>query len=368
MTLSIRLRHGFPGFTLDVDIVADAGVTALFGRSGAGKTTIVNAVAGLLRPDEGRITLGPDTLLDTARGVCVPPHRRRIGYVFQDARLFPHLSVRGNLLYGRRFARAAEGPGLARIVDLLGIGALLERRPGALSGGERQRVALGRAILAAPRLLLMDEPLAALDDARKAEILPYLERLRDDLHLPILYVSHAMAEVARLADTLVLIEAGRVTAAGPAAALLSDPATAPALGLREAGAIITGRLAAQEDDGLSRIETEAGPLWLPRLAAAPGSPVRLRILAHDVMIATRRPEGISALNILPATVSEIRQGDGPGALVRLSVGSGHLLARITRRSALALDLAQGRRVFAVLKAVSVAQENVTQAAAMSGRA
>jgi molybdate transport system ATP-binding protein len=365
MTLAIRLRHGFPGFKLDVDILAEAGVTALFGRSGAGKTTIVNAVAGLLRPDEGRITLGPVTLLDTARGVFVPPHRRRIGYVFQDARLFPHMTVRQNLLYGRRFARGAAGPDLAQIADLLGIASLFDRRPGTLSGGEKQRTALGRAILAAPRLLLMDEPLAALDEARKAEILPYLERLRDDLRLPILYVSHALAEVARLADTIVLIEAGRVTCAGPAEALLSDPATAPALGLREAGALLPARLAAQEDDGLSRLETAAGPLWLPRLAAPPGSLVKLRILAHDVMIATQRPEGLSALNILPATVSDIRQGDGPGTLVRLSVGTDHLLARITRRSASALGLAPGSEVFAVLKAVSVAQENVTPAIAVA---
>lgn len=365
MTLAIRLRHGFPGFTLDVDIRATAGVTALFGRSGAGKTTIVNAVAGLLRPDEGRITLGPVTLLDTARGVFVPPHRRRIGYVFQDARLFPHMTVRQNLLYGRRFAHDAAGPDPARIADLLGIAGLLDRRPGTLSGGERQRTALGRAILAAPRLLLMDEPLAALDDPRKAEILPYLERLRDDLGLPILYVSHALAEVTRLADTIILIEAGRVSAAGPAAALLSDPATAPALGLREAGALLPARLAAQEDDGLSRLDTAAGPLWLPRLAAPPGSLVKLRILAHDVMIATQRPEGLSALNILPATVSEIREGDGPGTLVRLKLGTDHLLARITRRSASALGLAPGHEVFAVLKAVSVAQENVTPAAAVS---
>jgi molybdate transport system ATP-binding protein len=362
MTLSIHLRHAFPGFTLEADITAGPGVTALFGRSGAGKTTIINAVAGLLTPLSGRITLGPVTLLDTARGINLPPHRRRIGYVFQDARLFPHLTVRQNLLYGARFARRTDGPDLARISDLLGIKALLDRRPGALSGGERQRVALGRAILAAPALLLMDEPLAALDEARKADILPYLERLRDDLHLPILYVSHALPEIARLADTLVLIEDGRVTAAGPTATLLADPATAPALGLREAGALLTARLAGQDSDGLTRLDTAAGPLWLPRLDAAPGSPVRLRILAQDVMIATERPQGISALNILPATVTDIRTGDGPGALVQLAVGRDHLLARITRRSATALGLSPGLKVFAVLKAVSVARQNITPAA------
>lgn len=358
MTLAIRLRHTFPGFTLDADITTGPGVTALFGRSGSGKTTVINAVAGLLHPDEGRITLDGDILLDTARGTALPAHRRRMGYVFQDARLFPHLTVRQNLLYARRFLRG-PAPDAARITTLLGIGHLLSRRPGTLSGGERQRVAIGRALLAAPRLLLMDEPLAALDEARKAEILPYLERLRDDLALPILYVSHALPEVARLADHLVLLDAGRVTAQGPTAALLADPATAPALGLREAGALLPARIAAHDADGLTRLEAATGPLWLPRLAAPPGTAVRLRILAQDVMIATARPSGISALNILPATVAEIRPGDGPGALVRLALGPDAILARITRRSAEALALHPGQPVHAVIKAVSVAQENVT---------
>lgn len=358
MTLRIALQHRFKEFALDVDIEAPAGVTALFGRSGSGKTTLINAVAGLVRPDRGRVLADGITLTDTEAGVHLPPHKRRIGYVFQDARLFPHLTVRQNLLYGRWFAPKAEGVALAKIVDLLGIAPLLARRPGALSGGEKQRVAIGRAILSNPRLLLLDEPLAALDDARKAEILPYLERLRDELRLPMLYVSHAMAEVARLANTVVILDAGRVSAAGPTADILSNPASAPALGLREAGAILTARLAAQEQDGLSRLESHAGALWLPRIDAPLGTTVRIRILAQDVMLATTRPTGISALNILPATVLDIRQGDGPGTLIRLDMGGTAILARITRRSANLLSLAPGRPVFAVLKAVSVAQENV----------
>ncbi len=365
MTLHIALRHRFAGFTLDVAFAAPAGVTALFGRSGSGKTTVINAVAGLLCPDQGQVTADSVTLLDTARGVNLPPHRRRIGYVFQDARLFPHLTVRQNLLYGRWFAPKEPGVSLDRIVDLLGIGPVLDRRPGALSGGEKQRVAIGRAILSNPRLLALDEPLAALDEARKAEILPYLERLRDELHLPILYVSHAMAEVARLANTVVLMEAGRVTATGPTADILSDPATAPGLGLREAGAILTARVGAQDDDGLTRLDSAMGPLWLPRVAAPLGARLRIRVLAQDVMLATVRPEGISALNILPARVRDIRLGDGPGALVRLDAGGEVILARITRRSAEALALAPGKPVFAILKAVSVAQENVSADAATS---
>jgi molybdate transport system ATP-binding protein len=281
-----------------------------------------------------------------------------MGYVFQDARLFPHLTVRQNLLYARRFTRA-PGPPLDQVTDLLGLAPLLDRRPGTLSGGERQRVAIGRALLAAPRLLLMDEPLAALDEPRKAEILPHLERLRDELHLPILYVSHALPEVARLADTLVLLDAGRVSAQGPTTALLADPATAPALGLRDAGALLPARIAGHDADGLTRLDTATGPLWVPRIDGVPGAAVKLRILAQDVMIATTRPTGISALNILPATVTEIRPGDGPGALVRLAIGPDTLLARITRRSANALALHPGQSVHAVLKAVSVAQGNIT---------
>ncbi len=358
MTLSVSLRHRFEDFALDLGFEAPPGVTALFGRSGSGKSTVVNAVAGLLRPDQGRIAMDGLVLLDSGAGILVPPHRRRMGYVFQDGRLFPHLNVRQNLLYGRWFQPKGPGAELSRIVDLLGIGSLLDRQPGALSGGEKQRVAIGRAILSNPRLLLMDEPLSALDEGRKAEILPYLERLRDERRLPILYVGHSVAEVARLATTVVLLEAGQVVAAGPAAEVLADPAVAPVMGLREAGAMLTARLVAQDGDGLTRFETGGGPLWLPQVAAEPGAMLRLRILAQDVMLATERPRGISALNVLAGRVEDVRIGDGPGALVRMRVGEELLLARITRRSVGALGLEPGRPVFAVLKAVSVAQENV----------
>jgi len=357
MSLSVEIAHGFAGFALDVAFDAPPGVTALFGRSGSGKTTVVNAVAGLLMPDRGRIVAGGAVLFDRAGGVALPPHRRRLGYVFQDARLFPHLSVRQNLTYGQRFAPAG-GVGLDAVVEMLGIGALLERRPGALSGGEKQRVAIGRALLSNPRLLLMDEPLAALDEARKAEILPWIERLRDGTDIPILYVSHSMAEVARLATTLVVMDQGRIRAAGPVAEVLADPGLAPVLGLREAGSILSARVVAQEEDGLTRLETAGGPVWLPRIEAAVGSALRVRIAAQDVIIARGRPEGISALNVLPAVVAAVRMGDGPGALVRLSVGGDALLVRITRRSAAALELREGVEVFAIVKSVSVAQADI----------
>lgn len=361
MTLSVNLSHRLGDFALDVAFEAGPGVTALFGRSGAGKTTVVNAIAGLVRPDRGRIVAGGAVLTDTVAGQFVPPASRRVGYVFQDARLFPHLTVRQNLLFGHWFTRGERGGEFGRIVDLLGLGALLDRRPRTLSGGETSRVALGRAILSSPRLLLMDEPLAALDDTRKAEILPYVERMRDDLHIPVVYVSHSLSEVARLADTVVLIDDGRVLAAGPAAGVLSDLTAAATLSPREAGALIRARVEAHDDDGLTRLSTAAGPLWVPRLHLSPGRTVRLRIHAQDVMLATVRPEAISALNVLPAVVTELRPADAAGALVRLSVGDDLLLARITARSAARLGIAPGSAVFAIVKAVSVAGEDIGQA-------
>jgi molybdate transport system ATP-binding protein len=250
-------------------------------------------------------------------------------------------------------------------VDLLGIGGLLERRPSTLSGGEKSRVAIGRALLSGPRILLMDEPFAALDEARKAEILPYVEALRDQMGLPILYVSHSLPEVARLATTIAVIEAGRLVAFGPAAEVLSDPVTAPLLGLADVGAILTARIAAHDEDGLTRLETGAGPLWLPRLAGVVGGRVRIRIAAQDVILALARPEGLSALNILPCHVSAVQEGRGPGVLVRLDVGGEALLARITRRSAQALGIAPGLAVFAVVKTVAVSQGDVGAEASAS---
>lgn len=360
MTLSLRLSHRFAGFELDLAFEAGPGVTALFGRSGAGKTSVIQAVAGLLRPDQGRITAGARVLLDTGLGQSLPPHRRRIGYVFQEARLFPHLTVRQNLLYGRWFAPGPGPDSFDRVVAMLDIAPLLARRPGALSGGEKQRVAIGRALLSAPQILLMDEPLAALDEARKAEILPYLEHLRDQTRIPILYVSHSVTEVARLAGQVILLEAGRILRAGSAAEVFSDPALVGSLGLREAGSVIMATIAGHEDDGLTRLQSSAGPLWLPRVAAPPGARVRVRIAAQDIILARGRPSGLSALNILPAEVVALRLGEGPGVLVQLRLGEDLLLARLTRRSAQALQLAPGAEVFAVLKSVAVAPSDIGQ--------
>ncbi len=349
--LEARLAHQVPGFRLEVDFTVPTGVTALYGRSGAGKTTVVKAIAGLIRCDAALVRLD-GRVLDEGQ-IHVPPHRRQIGYVFQEPRLFPHLTVRQNLGYARLFHNRSE-PSLDEVVDLLGLEPLLARRPGTLSGGEKSRVAIGRALLAAPRLLLLDEPLAALDEAHKAEILPWLERLRDGVRLPMVYVSHALPEVARLATSMVMLEGGRVLGSGLTEAVLADPALVPAMGLRDAGAVITARLAGYEDDGLAVLETAAGCIYLPGVAGQVGSLLRLRIPAQDVILARARPEGLSALNILVAEVVSLTEVEGAAVLVALRVGEHQILARITGRSARAMELQRGVGCFAILKSVALA--------------
>ena len=356
--LQVAVKHSFPGFTLDAAFTAPPGLTVLFGRSGSGKTTLINAVAGLLRPDEGRIAAGDWVLLDTAQGIRLRPHKRHLGYVFQEGRLFPHLSVRQNLAYGAWFApKDAPRADMDRVVEMLGIGPLLDRRPAALSGGEKQRVAIGRALLSAPRLILADEPLAALDDARKAEILPYFERLRDEVSVPILYVSHSASEVARLATTVIALDAGRVVAQGPAAAVLGDPALRLG-GTRDVGAVLSARIIRHHDDGLTELDAGGLPLFLPRVNAAENTLLRLRIAAQDVILSRDRPEGLSALNILPGHVAEIRSNDGPDAIVALDTAAGRVLARITQRSASTMGLAPGAQVYAIIKTASVAPSDI----------
>lgn len=363
MSLSVAIRHALPSLALDVTFEAPSGLTVLFGRSGAGKTTVIQAVAGLLTPETGRISAGSNVLFDTEAQVDLPPWKRRLGYIFQEARLFPHLTVRQNLRYGR-WLTSGRGASEADVVEMLGLGDLLRRRPGALSGGEKQRVAIGRALLADPKIILADEPLASLDAARKEEILPYFERLRDHTGVPILYVSHAAAEVARLATTVIVLQEGRVIRQGSAEAVLGDPAITP-LGVREAGALLEARVARHHDDGLTELSVQDVPLLVPGIDSAPGTRLRIRIEAHDVILARTRPEGLSALNILPATVVAIRQGEGPGALVQLDLGPAKILARITRRSAAALGLDVGQPVYAVIKAVSVAKESLASTGILS---
>ncbi len=350
--LQVAIQKRLGDFELDVSFDAPAGVTAIFGRSGSGKTSLVNAVAGLLNPDDGRIVLGDQVLFDAGAGTRRAPQQRRVGYVFQDARLFPHMSVERNLRYGGD--HDAE-----RVIEVLGLGDLLARRPAGLSGGEKQRVALGRALMSDPQILLLDEPLAALDAPRKAEILPYIERLRDTVQVPMLYVSHDVSEVARLATTLVILDAGSVVASGPVGEVLSRPAAVPLLGVRDAGAVIVTKVAGRLlDDGLTELVFSGGRIMLPGILGTLGQTVRLRIPAQDVILSRAAPKGISALNVLPVTITALEQGRGPGVAVGLKAGDDALLARVTRRSASRMELAVGQQVFAIIKATAVGPEDV----------
>ncbi|MGC1498120.1 MAG: molybdenum ABC transporter ATP-binding protein [Sulfitobacter sp.] len=360
MTLDVHIKHRFANFTLDIAFQAGPGITAIFGRSGAGKTTVINAVAGLLRPDAGHVRLEGSVLTDTATSVFIPPAQRHLGYVFQDARLFPHLSVEGNLTFGARYAAPnSVGAAFGDVVTLLGLENLLGRAPNTLSGGEKQRVALGRALLAKPRMLLMDEPLANLDGPRKQEILPYLERLRDGpMRLPILYVSHAVDEVARLADTLVLIQEGCVRAQGPLFDVMADPAAVPLLGVREAGAVIEANVESHAEDGISTLAISAGKLELPGVHADVGTRVRLRVLAQDVILSLDRPDGLSSVNVLPVVIEGVHPGDGPGAAIALRAGDDRLLARITARAVKDMHLHAGMHCYAILKATTVAPGSI----------
>ena len=359
MRLEVSVARRLGAFALEAAFASDGGVTALFGRSGSGKTSVLNAIAGLLRPERGRIALDGEPMFDSAAGVNVAAHRRRIGYVFQEGRLLPHLTVRQNLLFGRRFARTPGTVALDKVTELLGLATLLERRPHDLSGGEKQRVAIGRALLANPRLLLMDEPLAALDAPRKSEILYYVERLRDELRVPIVYVSHSLDEVVRLADTVVVMSEGRVLDSGPVDETMSRMELRPYLGRFEGGAVIEARVAGQDlDMGLARLDFPGGALYAPDVDALVGERVRVRIRARDVSLATVRPESISMLNVLPGTLKALGESAGASVDVQIDVAGTILLARITRKSVEALGLVPGRPVFALVKAVAIDRHSV----------
>jgi molybdate transport system ATP-binding protein len=359
MTVLVDICHRLGDFGIDARFESAGRLTALFGPSGSGKTTLINLIAGLIRPEKGRIEIDDRVLADTEAGVFVPKHKRRIGIVFQDARLFPHMSVAANLRYGRWFAPTAERyADMNAVVDLLGIGSLLDRQPAKLSGGEKQRVAIGRALLASPKLLLMDEPLASLDEARKAEILPYIERLRDETKIPIVYVSHSIAEVARLASDVVVLAQGKVAASGPTGAIMQRLDLLPSEERGEGGAVLDTRVLRHDEGfGMTVLGSLAGEIRVPRLAMPVGAPVRIRIRARDVMIATELPAGLSALNILPGTIAAIRPGEGPTVEVGIDCNGATVLARITAQSRQTLELRLGRKVFAVVKTVSFDRAN-----------
>lgn len=363
------------GFTLQAQFaVPTPGIVALFGRSGCGKTTLVNVISGLLQADEAQIRLDDVVLTDTRAGTVVPVEHRKIGYVFQDARLFPHFSVRGNLNYGLKRAgrkhrpvspRRVPGSDAARsaspgeviafdeVVALLGLERLLDRRPHQLSGGERQRVSLGRALLSQPRLLLLDEPLASLDVARRDEVLPYLEALRDRLALPMVYVSHQFEEVLQLATHVVLMESGQVVARGDLSEVSLRPELRKIVGPDAVGSVLDGVITqAGSSNSLADLKVGNGTLHVGLQGATAGDRVRIQLLARDIILAIQKPQGLSVRNELQGVVTELMPDDFDAVLVKVDIGGAILLSRITREAASALGLRPGSQVWALVKAVS----------------
>ncbi len=356
--VDVRLARG--GFRLACAFRCEGGAVALFGRSGAGKSTVLGVIAGLLRPDAGYVRIDGESVVDVERGVFVPPHRRRVGVVFQDSLLFPHLSVRGNLLYGRSMARGGRAVQPDEVIAMLGIGGLLARRPASLSGGERQRVAIGRALLSGPRLLLLDEPLASLDYERRLEIMPYVARLRDELHWPLVYVSHAVDEVARIAREVVVIEAGQVVATGAPGDVLAPARTGGAQGGFAAVSVIEARVQAHDARyGLTVLEHPAGPISVPGAIGRPGDLHRLLVRATDVALAVQRPRDVSFRTVLLGTIRDIDTDDGPLARVEIVLrGEGRLVALVTRKAIDDLALDRGDDVFAMVKATALDERSM----------
>lgn len=356
---TVRLALQRNAFAVNVDLqLPSTGITVLWGPSGSGKTSILRCVAGLERADRALVHIAGETWQDDARGLFVPPWKRAIGYVFQEASLLEHLNVQGNLHYGQQRASdpQAAAQALKDAIALLDIGALLSRRVQELSGGERQRVAIARALATAPRVLLLDEPLASLDPARRKEVLPWLERLRDELKIPMLYVTHAADEVAKLADTLVTLSLGRVTACGPVAEVMGGQ-HGPAITADEVGALLHAHIGEIDTRwSLARADFEGGGLWLRDSGLAPGRAVRLRVLARDVSIAMLAPEQSSIQNVLPCVVQSVTPDAHPSqVLVALQCGPTRLLARITARAADALALQPGLSVWAQVKSVALVE-------------
>ncbi len=354
----IRFSLARPAFELQVDLALPAqGITVLFGASGSGKTTLLRCVAGLERPRHASVRIAGTLWHDDEQRVFLPPWRRPLGYVFQESSLFDHMDVRGNLEYGlRRTGLGRKLPALDAAIELLGIGALQKRHPHQLSGGERQRVAIARALAMLPRLLLLDEPLASLDQARRQDILPWLERLRDEIRIPMLYVTHAADEVARLAQTMVALDRGQVSAVGPVAEVLTRVDTPVVLG-EDAGALIEGIVLERDARWhLVRVGFAGGSLWVRDTGLDPGQPVRLRVLARDVSLATAEPHNTSIQNLLPCSVQSIAPDRHPSqTLLRLACGETVLLARVTARAVDALNIAPGQAVWAQIKSVALVE-------------
>ena len=353
--LTVQLRKPRGEFSLDLQFsVPESGVVALFGASGCGKSTTANLIAGLMTPDSGFIQLGNEVLLDTAQNINQPAEQRRIGYVFQDARLFPHYTVEGNLRYGLQRARQQPVIKFDAVVTLLGLEPLLQRRPQQLSGGEKQRVALGRALLAQPRLLLLDEPLASLDQPRREEVLPYLERVRDQLKIPMVYISHQFEEVLRLATHVVLMQQGRSLAQGDLAAMCLEPALRGLIGAEALGAVVEGKV--QEIDeysGLARVALGNGHVSVDANQLQCGQRVRLQLLARDLILALSPPQGLSVRNMLQGVITRLTPDDRHATLVTVDVGGAMLIARITTSATAEMKLHDGLCIWILVKAVTL---------------
>jgi len=355
--IEIEARDRLGDFSLDVRLsVPDTGVTALFGPSGSGKTSLLNMIGGLRSPETGRIVVGDKTLFDSERAINVPPERRRIGYIFQEGRLFPHLTVQRNLVYGMRRTPASERyvqP--EQVIGLLGIEPLLDRRPARLSGGEKQRVAIGRALLSSPRILLMDEPLAALDAARKAEILPFIERLHAEITIPIVYVSHAVDEVLRIADTVAVVRDGGIEAVGPVEDLASRLDLAGQAGFGEAATVLAATVARHDDHhALTELDTAAGRIMVGRLDASVGARTRLRLRARDIALALEAPRQASFLNVLKGVVATMETRETGAVDVAVEMGSNvRIWAEVTKLAVERLGLAENTPVHVLIKSVAV---------------
>lgn len=357
--LLARFDVRFPTFHLNVDVdVPISGITAIFGPSGSGKTTLLRCLAGLERAPDGFMQFGNDVWQDEKIGLCLPLYKRSVGYVFQEPRLFPHYNVRANLLYGyKRISSEERRIAIEQVVEILGIDHLLERRIHKLSGGEQQRVAIGRALLTSPKLLLLDEPLASLDIQRKQELLPFIRRLHEELRIPVMYVSHATAEILQLADRVVLLKQGTVVAAGALNELFTSLKFRGNFGAHRIGAILDARVAAHEAEyGLTRLEFNGQSLFVPLQSATVGRLMRVYILSSDVSLVLEKTIApTSVLNILEAMVVEIREMDQASVDVRLDIGA-PLVASITRKSLVTLGLEPGHRVFAHIKSVALNEE------------
>jgi molybdate transport system ATP-binding protein len=355
--LEVAVNKRLGSFTLQATFTAPTpGIVALFGRSGCGKTTLINIISGLLAPDEGHVRLEGAVLTDTRANIAVAPERRRIGYVFQDARLFPHFNVLGNLRYGQKRApRQGASPLISfeEVISLLGLNPLLHRRPTQLSGGERQRVALGRALLSQPQLLLLDEPLSGIDLARREEVLPYLEALRDRLSIPMVYVTHQFEEILRLATFVVLMDSGRVVADGPLGDISLRPELRAIVGPDAVGAVLDGTVThVDATRGLVHLQLGTGTLHVSLRGASIGSRVRVQLLARDIILATESPHALSVRNVLTGQILEMSEDDREAVLVKVDIGGPTILARITQNAADALALHPGRPVWVLVKAVS----------------